>query len=98
MASEKRDDLKKKFGPRKNEWIRVPQVQVITESGENLGVVTTERALDLAREAGLDLVEVGPNVNPPVCKIMDFSKYMYMQNKKSRENKKGKIKDTKEFR
>ncbi len=98
MASERKDDFKKKFGPRKNEWIRVPEVQVITESGENLGVVATQRALDLAREAGLDLVEVGPNVKPPVCKIMDFSKYMYIQNKKSRENKKGKIKDTKEFR
>lgn len=98
MVSEKRDDLRKKFGPRKNEWIRVSEVQLITEKGENFGVIQTEKALDMAREVGLDLVEVGPNVNPPVCKIMDFSKYMYMQNKKSRENKKGKVKDTKEFR
>ena len=90
-------DLKKK-GPRVNEYIRVEEVQLIDEKGENLGVVKTEQALILAKEAELDLVEVGANVKPPVCKIMDFSKYIYNLSKKSRTNKKGKAKEMKEFR
>lgn len=88
----------KKFGPRRNEYIRVPQVQLIDNKGENIGITETTKALEMAKEVGLDLVEVGANVNPPVCKIMDFSKYLYTQNKKSRSNKKGKAKETKEFR
>lgn len=98
MAFEKKDDFRKKFGPRKNEYIRVAKVQLIDQNGENIGVVDTDEARRMAIEAGLDVVEVGPNVNPPVCKIMDFSKYVYIQSKKSRQNKKGKVKDTKEFR
>jgi len=98
MSFDNRKDFKKKYGPRKNEWIKVPEVQLIDENGENVGVVGTTEAIRMAEIAGLDLVEVGPNVKPPVCKIMDYSKYMYLQNKKSRSNKKGKTKDTKEFR
>ncbi|NMC09197.1 translation initiation factor IF-3, partial [Candidatus Microgenomates bacterium] len=94
MYQEKRKD----YGPRRNEYIRVPQVQLIGSKGENIGVVDTAKALSLAKEVGLDLVEVGAGINPPVCKIMDYSKYIYIQNKKTRQNKKGKIKETKEFR
>ncbi len=98
MALNKQKDLRKIYGPRKNEFIRVDEVQLIDEKGENLGVVKTYKAMELAKAAGLDLVEVGANVKPPVCKIMDYSKYLYIQNKKSRMNKKGKVKETKEFR
>jgi translation initiation factor IF-3 len=73
-------------------------VQLIDQEGENQGVVPIGEALNLAKEAQLDLVEVGPKVSPPVCKIMDFSKYLYEQNKKQRGNKKGKAKEQKEFR
>lgn len=91
--------VKKDFGPRKNEWIKLPEVLLITGKGENIGVVKTEEARRMALEAGLDLVEVGPNVRPPVCKIMDYSKYIYEQKKKQRKsNKAGKVKDLKEFR
>jgi len=85
-------------GPRTNKYIRAEKVQVIDDNGENLGVMSTNKALTLAKDAQLDLVEVGPKVSPPVCKIMDFSKYLYEQNKKQRGNKKGKAKDQKEFR
>ena len=98
MAYDKQIDLRKKFGPRKNEYIRVEEVQLVDEKGENAGIVKTSLALEMAKTVGLDLVEVGPNVKPPVCKIMDYSKYMYIQSKKSRMNKKGKTKEVKEFR
>jgi translation initiation factor IF-3 len=91
-------DFRKNKGPRINEYIRVNQVQLIDQEGENLGVMETTKALDLAKKAELDLVEVGPNVSPPVCKIMDFSKYLYEQNKKQRGASKGKAKEQKEFR
>jgi translation initiation factor IF-3 len=88
----------KNKGPRTNEYIRVEKVQLIDDEGENIGEIETSKALSLAKERGLDLVEVGANVKPPVCKIMDFSKYMYTLNKKNRSNKKGKVKEMKEFR
>ena len=81
-----------------NEWIRVPEVLVIDQNGDNLGKMNTDEARKLALEAGLDLVEVGAMSNPPVCRIMDYSKYVYEQNKKLRKNKAGKAKDLKEFR
>ena len=90
--------FKKNRGPRVNRQIRTREVQLINEKGENLGVVETEKALSLAKEVDLDVVEVGANVEPPVCKIMDYAKFMYMQNKKNRGNKRGKTKDQKEFR
>ena len=89
---------KKDYGTRINQWIREPEVLVIDEKGENLGAMSTEKAITLAKEAGLDLVEVGPTVKPPVCRIMDFSKYLYEQKKKLRKNKASKAKDLKEFR
>lgn len=72
---------------RVNERIRVPEVRVIGPNSEQIGVVMIRRALELAAENGLDLVEVAPNVKPPVCRIMDFSKYKYDQEKKERKAK-----------
>jgi translation initiation factor IF-3 len=87
------------FGPRKNEYIRVPQVMVIDEKGENIGILDTDVARAKAVEAGLDLVEVGATAKPPVCRIMDYSKYLYEQKKKQRKSKKlGKVKEMKELR
>lgn len=65
-----------------NEQIRITPVRCISATGELLGIIPTEQALNLAREADLDLVEVAPNERPPVCKIMDFGKFKYQLNKK----------------
>jgi len=73
---------------RVNERIRVPEVRVIGASSEQLGVVVIKRALELAQESNLDLVEIAPTAKPPVCRIMDFSKYKYDQEKKERKVKK----------
>ena len=67
-----------------NQFIRSPQVRLISEKGEQAGVVDIQEALMRAREAGLDLVEVASQASPPVCRIMDFSKYKYDQEKKER--------------
>ena len=69
-------------GPRVNERIRAPEIRLIGAEGENIGVITPERALLLAEEAGLDLVEISPNATPPVAKIMDFGKFKYETQKK----------------
>ena len=71
-----------------NNRIRASQVRLIDEKGKQLGIVPLAKALTAAKDAQLDLVEVAPNVKPPVCKIMDFSKYKYEQEKKEREAKK----------
>jgi len=68
-------------GPRVNDRIRVSEIRLIGAEGENVGVVTPERAMEMAEEAGLDLVEISPNADPPVCKIMDYGKYKYEQQK-----------------
>ena len=88
----------KDSGARINRNIRVPKVLLIDEKGENVGEVSTETAIAQAKENELDLVEVNPNAKPPVCKIMDYSKYLYEQQKKQRKNKSNKQKDLKEFR
>ena len=75
-------------GPRINERIRAPEIRLIGAEGENLEVVTPERAMELADEAGLDLVEISPNATPPVCKIMDYGKYKYEQQKRESEARK----------
>ena len=69
-----------------NEQIRSPQVRVIAGDGAQLGVLSTDQAIGLAREAGLDLVEVAPTEKPPVCRIMDFGKFKYQQNKRQHKN------------
>ncbi|NOX90334.1 MAG: translation initiation factor IF-3 [Calditrichaeota bacterium] len=71
-----------------NELIKAEKVRLIDADGKQVGVVPVEDALKLAREQGLDLVEVAPNANPPVCKIMDFGKYAYEKSKKEKLSKK----------
>ena len=71
--------------PRINDQIRVSQIRVIGMSGEQVGVIDTDTALRMADEVGLDLVEISPDANPPVCKIMDFGKYKYEIAQKARE-------------
>ena len=75
-------------GPRVNHRIRVPSVRVIDEKGEQVGILTTEDALELAQDRGFDLVEVAPQAAPPVCKIMDFGRYKYEAKKRQAEAKK----------
>lgn len=71
-----------------NSEIRVPQVRVIDAEGKQLGIMRTGDALDLATEKMLDLVEVAPNANPPVCRLMDYGKYQFEKQKRERENRK----------
>ena len=73
---------------RKNSEIRVPRVRVIGSDGEMIGVLTRDEALTMAQDEGLDLVEIQPNADPPVCKIMDFGKFRFEQQKKANEAKK----------
>ncbi len=71
-----------------NRQIRAREVRVVDDEGEQLGVLDTRDALKIAEERGLDLVEVAPNAVPPVCRIMDFGKYLYQEKKKQQEAKK----------
>lgn len=73
------------MGPRINDRIRVREVRVIDDAGGQLGIMSPREALDIARERGLDLIEVAPNAQPPVCKIMDYGKFKYEQGKRERE-------------
>lgn len=78
---------KQNRGPRVNEAIRIKDVRVIADDGAQLGVLPTREAIRIAAEQGLDLVEVQPNLKPPVCKIMDFGKFKYQQKRKAAEQK-----------
>ena len=73
---------------RVNDRIRISPVRLIDQDGEQIGIVATDEARDIAFEAGLDLVEVAPNSRPPVCRIMDYGKYKYEQARKAKEAKK----------
>ena len=75
-------------GPKANERIKALDVQVIGSEGNNLGVMQLKQAIQLARDEGLDLIEISPNANPPVCKIMDMGKYKYDAQKKANKAKK----------
>ena len=75
-------------GPRSNNRITSPDVQVITSDGDNLGVLNLNEAIRKAKEEGLDLIEIAPKANPPVCKIMDMGKYKYDAQKKANKAKK----------
>ena len=75
-------------GPRVNEEIRVPQVRLIDQDGEMMGVMSARDAMLRAFAVGLDLVEISPNADPPVCKILDYGKFKYEQQKKRNEAKK----------
>lgn len=82
-----------------NDRIRIREVRLIDENGKHIGVVPTPEALDLARERGLDLVEVDPNASPPVTRLMDYGKYRYEESRKEREaRKKQKAQQVKEIR
>ena len=86
-------------GPRINERIRAPEVQVISSDGKNLGTLNTKDAIRQAKEEGLDLIEISPNANPPVCKIIEIGKYRYdLQKKASKAKKKQKIINLKEIK
>jgi translation initiation factor IF-3 len=86
-------------GPRVNEDIRVPQVRLIDQNGEMIGVVSAREALMRAYEVGMDLLEISPNAVPPVCKITDYGKYKYEQQKKANEaRKKQKVVELKEIK
>ena len=91
---------KPKFhGPKTNERIRSLDVQVINSSGENLGILPIKKAIEVAKNEGLDLIEISPNANPPVCKIMDIGKYKYdMQKKASKAKKNQRISVLKELK
>ena len=88
-----------KVQQRTNEMIRVREVRLIDDEGNQLGIVPTQEALRMAKDKDLDLVQVSPNANPPVCKILDFGKYRFEQEKKLRESKKNqKVLKLKEIR
>ena len=79
-------------GPRTNNRISSPEVQVINSMGENLGIINTSEAISMAKQEGLDLIEIAPNANPPVCKIIDIGKFKYDAQKKQIKQKKNKEK------
>lgn len=82
-----------------NDQIKAKEIRLIDVNGEMLGITTTFKAISMAREAGLDLVEVSPNAEPPVCKIADYGKIRYQQQKKAAEaKKKQKVIETKEIK
>lgn len=86
-------------GPRVNNDIDVDKVRLVGADGENVGIVGIDEALDMAAEAGMDLVEVSPNADPPVCKILDYGKFKYKAQKKANEaRKKQKTVDIKEIK
>ena len=86
-------------GPVANNRINALEVQVISHDGNNLGILKTNDAIKLAKEEGLDLIEISPNANPPVCKIIDIGKYKYdLQKKANKAKKKQKIVELKEIK
>ena len=88
-----------KDGPRTNDEIRVPRVLLIDQHGEKQGIMPTSAALEAAQEAGLDLVEVSPTADPPVCKILDFGKFKFQEQKKKNEaRKRQKLVEVKEIK
>ena len=85
-------------GPRANERIRALDVQVIGSEGNNLGAMPLNKAIELAKQENLDLIEISPNANPPVCKIMDMGKYKYDLQKKANLAKEAKVVSLKEIK
>ena len=86
-------------GPKANERIRSSEVQVISSEGKNLGTLPTQEAIKMAKQEGLDLIEISPNAKPPVCKIIDIGKYKYdLQKKANKAKKKQKIINLKEIK
>jgi translation initiation factor IF-3 len=84
---------------RVNQGIKANEVRLIGPDGDNVGVISTQEAIRIAQEADLDLVEVAPNANPPVCRVMDYGKFLYERTKKEREARKSQVKvEIKEIR
>ena len=102
MAYQKQNYFQKRTrpkGPKTNERIRAPHVQVNSSDGKNLGNLSTQEAINIARQEDLDLIEISPNANPPVCKIIDIGKYKYdLQKKANKAKKKQKIINLKEIK
>ena len=86
-------------GPRINQDIKAKEVRLINYNGENLGIVPLKEALHIAEDVGLDLIEISPQVNPPVCKVLDYGKYKYeLQKKKNEAKKNQKVVNIKELK
>ena len=102
MPNQKQNYFQKRTkprGPRTNDRIRSHEVQVIDSDGKNLGTLNTQEAIDMAKQEGLDLIEISPNAKPPVCKIIDIGKYKYdLQKKANKSKKKQKIVNLKEIK
>ena len=102
MALQKKNFFQRRTkpkGPRTNERIRALEVQVISSDGKNLGTLATQEAINIAKQEGLDLIEISPNAKPPVCKIIDIGKYKYdLQKKANKAKKKQKIVNLKEIK
>ncbi|MGE0120530.1 MAG: translation initiation factor IF-3 [Dongiaceae bacterium] len=99
MARFSTDAAPARDGPRINTQINVPAVRLVKEDGSMVGVTPTREALRMAEEAGLDLVEISPNADPPVCKILDFGKWKYQEEKKKNAaRKKQKVIEVKEIK
>ena len=93
------NQLPTRDGPRVNEEIRAPQVRLIDQDGEMIGVMSAREALARAYDVGMDLLEISPNAEPPVCKITDFGKFKYEQQKKANEaRKRQKVVEIKEIK
>lgn len=98
-ASLGRQAISRPVQTRVNERIRVREVRVIDEDGEQIGVIPTRDALETARERGIDLVEVAPNAIPPVCRLMDYGRFRYEQSRKERDSRRNQhVVDLKELR
>ena len=102
MAFQKQNYFQKRTrpkGPRTNDRIRALEVQVISSDKKNLGTFSLKEAVQMAKQEGLDLIEISPNVNPPVCRITDIGKYKYdLQKKANKAKKKQKIVNLKEIK
>jgi len=84
----RRQAISRPVQTRVNERIRIREVRLIDDQGQQIGIIPTRDALEMARERGLDLVEVAPNAVPPVCRLMDYGKFRYEQSRKERESRK----------
>lgn len=99
MTNDKKENEISTSDYRVNELIRSPEVRLIGPDGDNIGVISVKEALRIAQEAELDLVEVAPNAEPPVCRVMDYGKFLYERTKKEREARKAQVKvEIKEIR
>lgn len=99
MTKDKKENEISTSDYRVNELIRSPEVRLIGPDGDNIGVISVKEALRIAQEAELDLVEVAPNAEPPVCRVMDYGKFLYERTKKEREARKAQVKvEIKEIR